>query len=443
MNNKLSNIEIEKVILGAIIDTPNLFYSHFDRITSSLFSATKNRQIFEIIKHVHNENKPIDILIIQSEILRRNLDLNAYLTEIIEGTTFTSNFEHYLTILTELSVRREVILTFNKIIKSVNNPEENIYNIRDKSIEEFNKLFIDRFIDTNKSNETFSKLVDRVEEKFSKLEDGIIPGIESSLNIINKVFGGWQNSDLVIVAGRPGMGKSAFMVQQIIDVSNQNKAVGVFSLEMSAEQITARIITNFMEIPNSSILRKGLNEEEWWRYDNHKDDLTALNIHIDDTPNISIENLRVKAKMMKMRYDIEILMIDYLQLITFEKSQNREQEVSKISRNLKAIAKELDIPVIALAQLSRYVEQRADKRPLLSDLRDSGAVEQDADEVLFIYRPEYYGIEEWGNEYNNEPTARQAEIIIAKNRHGGTLSERCMVNLSTSTFTDFYPKKHT
>ncbi len=436
MNNSLSNIELEKVVLGNLIENPNLYYSFAYRINSSLFSATNNKHIFEIINDLQDKSKPIDLLIIQSEIIRKGLELNDYLTQIINETVSTSNFEHYLTILVELSVKRDFIFKFNKLLKLANNSKEDIYQIREKAIEEFNSLFIDRFIEASKSDIPFTDLVEKVEQKFSQIEEGVLPGIESSLRIINKAFGGWQKSDLTIIAGRPGMGKSAFMVQQIIDVAMQNMSVGVFSLEMSAEQITARIITNYTNIPNSSILRKGLSQIEWENYHTMKENLVKLKVHIDDTPNISIQNLRVKAKMMKMRYDIDILVIDYLQLITYDNSHNREQEVSQISRNLKAIAKELDIPVVALAQLSRNVEQRNDKRPLLSDLRDSGAIEQDADEVLFLYRPEYYGVEFWGTEYNSDSTENQAEIIIAKNRHGGILSERCKVNLATSVFFD-------
>lgn len=435
MKNDIADIQIEKVVLCTLIEIPNLYHKFAYKINSSLFSAIKNRQIFEIIVDLQKNNKPIDVLILQSEITKKGLGLD-YLSEILAEGISASNFEHYLMILVELSVKRDFITKFNKLLKLANNSEEDIYNIREKAMEEFNSLFIDRFIESSKSDISFSNLVEKVEEKFSQIGEGTIPGIVSSLNIINKAFGGWQNSDLTVIAGRPGMGKSAFMVQQIIDTAIQKMSVGVFSLEMSAEQITSRIITNYTNIPNSSILRKGLDTEEWKRYNNYKDSLISLNVHIDDTPNISIQNLRVKAKMMKMRYDISILFIDYLQLITNENSHNREQEVSHISRNLKGIAKELDIPVIALAQLSRNVEQRADRRPLLSDLRDSGAIEQDADEVMFLYRPEYYGVEFWDTEYNSESTNNQAEIIIAKNRHGGILAERCNVNLATSLFFD-------
>ncbi len=434
--NNTSNIKIEKIILCSIIENPKLLDKFYNRINSFLFSATNNRLIFEVIQDLHSKNKPIDYLFVDSEITKKGLRLNVCLAEIMEVEATTTNFEYYLMVLIENTVKKDFIAKFNKLLKLANKQGEDIYDIRDKAFAEFNSLFIDRFIEANKSDIPFSDLVQKVEDKFSKIEFGTLPGIPSSLKIINKAFGGWLNSDLTVVAGRPGMGKTAFMVQQIIDITTQGMSVGVFSLEMSAEQITSRIITNYTEIPNSSILRKGLLDNEWEQYNLLKGDLLRLRVHIDDTPGITIQDLRVKAKMMKMRYNISILLIDYLQLVTdnSQNRQNREQEVSIISRSLKALAKELDIPVIALAQLSRYVEQRADKRPLLSDLRDSGAIEQDADEVMFLYRPEYYGIEQWDDDYDNELTKNQLEIIIAKNRHGGTLSERYNVNLAISKF---------
>lgn len=340
-------------------------------------------------------------------------------------------------LLVQLSAKRDFIDNFSNLLNFAKTPSKDIFDIRDKAFDVFDNLFIDRFIENNKQEQSFSYLIAKVQEKFENIKQGKLTGLSSSLNIINKAFGGWQDSDLSIIAGRPGMGKTAFLVQQVVDIASQGKPVGVFSLEMSAEQITARIITNYTEIPNSSILRNGLREDEVLKFSSLKEDLMNLKIHIDDTPSISIQNLRIKAKMMKLKHKIEILFVDYLQLITNEKSKNREQEISSISRELKAIAKDLNIPVIALSQLSRNVEQRTDKRPLLSDLRDSGAIEQDADEVLFLYRPEYYKIDTWGNVFNNESTKNQVEIIIQKNRHGRIFSDRYSVDMKISKFENF------
>ncbi|KMU60565.1 Replicative DNA helicase [Elizabethkingia anophelis] len=367
---------------------------------------------------------------------RRGLD--KYVVELTLGVSSSASFDYYLKTLVELSVKRDFIEKFTRLLKIANNPTEDVFDIRDKAFEYFDNLFIDQFIEENKQNQTFPDLINKVQEKFENIRPGEVTGISSSLEIVNKVIGGWQNSDLIIVAGRPGMGKTAFMIQQIVDAVKQNIPTGVFSLEMSAEQITGRVITNYTGIPNSSILRKGLKYDEIEKFAYLKKELLSLKIHIDDTPGISIQNLRIKAKMLKLKYNIGIMFVDYLQLATYDKAGNREQEISNISRGLKAIAKELDIPVIALSQLSRKVEERPGKRPMLSDLRDSGSIEQDADEVIFLYRPEYYGIEEWDSDYNNEDTENEAEIIISKNRNGGILSERCRVNLTTSKFMNLH-----
>lgn len=435
-----SNIDTEKIVLGTLIGFPNLYPKLKSKLSVNLFTEPIHQVIFETIDSLWQKNKPIDMVLLSKEFaMIGKQELDKYVVDLVVGISSPANIEYYVMILVELSIKRDFVHKFTMLTNMAKQEEQDIFLLRDKAFEFFDNLFIDKFIEANKQHTTFPELVQKVEEKFSKITNGElggITGVASSLDIINKAFGGWQNSDLTIIAGRPGMGKTAFIVQQMVDIARQGKAVGVFSLEMSAEQITARIITNYTNIRNSSILRKGLNQEELQQYWNKKDEMIKMNIHIDDTPALSIQDIRLKAKMMKIRHDIKVLFVDYLQLATHEKSKTREQEISKISQGLKSIAKELDIPVIALSQLSREVEKRPNKRPQLSDLRDSGSIEQDADEVIFLYRPEYYNIELWA-EYNNEPTANEIEIIIAKNRHGGLLPERCKVNLATSSFYNF------
>lgn len=425
-------VEIENTVLGTLIHYPNLYYQHQSKLSVSLFTKSENQMIYQGIEQILNENKPLDMLILINELKKKGNYIDKYIVELMLGVSSSANFEYHLMILVERNVKRDFVTKFSHLLQLAKT-DEDIFNIREKAFEYFDNLFLDSFIERNQNLQTFENLINAVQENFSKLTNGQSTGIGSSLEIINKAFGGWQNSDLTIVAGRPGMGKTAFMVQQIIDCIQQNVAVGCFSLEMSAEQIAARLVTNYTGIPNSAILRKGLKDEEIQIYFSLKDDLIKFPVHIDDTPAISIQDLRVKAKMMKLRYNIGILFVDYLQLITFEKALNREQEIGNISRKLKALAKELNIPIIALSQLSRQVENRPNKRPQLSDLRDSGSIEQDGDEVIFLYRPEYYGITEW-DDYNQELTNNEAEIIIQKNRHGGILSERCRVNMATSKF---------
>ncbi|WP_353885672.1 replicative DNA helicase [uncultured Weeksella sp.] len=433
---KIHDKNIEDLVLGMMITFPKDIVNHYSKLNHDLFFDKNNQLIYDLIIKKYHDNDPINLVTISVELGKINRkDLDLHIISISASPTSSAHLEYYIMILVELSVKRDFIKKFQSLIDFAKKPDEDIFHLRDKAFQTFENLFIDKFIDKNKSLNTFSQLVNSVEKRAAKIEQGKLTGIKTSLPIINKAMGGWQKSDLTIVAGRPGMGKTAFLVQSVVDVASQGGSCAVFSLEMSSEQITGRIINNITEIPNYSILRKGMNQDEWYKFKEYKKHISSLKIHIDDTPSISINNLRLKAKMFKMRYDIDIIFIDYMQLMTVDRNtNNREQEISLISRSLKALAKELNVPVIALSQLSRKVEERSDKRPLLSDLRESGAIEQDADEVLFLFRPEYYGIDTWNYDYNNETTENQIEIIIQKNRQGGLLSERYGINLPTSKF---------
>jgi len=256
-----------------------------------------------------------------------------------------------------------------------------------------------------------------------------------SLDIIRESIGGFKNGNLSIIAGRTGMGKTALMIQMIIDLAKSNKSVGVFSLEMSSLDIIERLLTNSTNIPNTTFRRYTFSEADYEIYFEKKHELKRYKIHISDSASLfSIENLYRQAKIYKRRYAIDILFVDYLQLISCDKAKGDGiLEISIISKKLKSLAKELDIPVVALSQLSRNVENRYIKRPMLSDLRGSGSLEQDADEVIFLYRPEYYNIDTW-DYYNDESTSGEAEIIISKNRYGQTGAGRCKVDLPTSRF---------
>nr|WP_315126336.1 replicative DNA helicase [uncultured Capnocytophaga sp.] len=435
--NENIDIDIEKHVLGNLVSESQLIAQYYNILSPHLFSVSQHQFIYESVVQVWKQYGTVDLMLLGKEFEKRNL--KQYLEYCIDLASFavsSANIEYHIILLVQASVKRDFVLKFSSLLNMAQKNENDIFDIRDKAFEYFNNLFIDKFIENNRQSREFPELVNAVQKNFESIQQGKATGLQSSLSIINKVFGGWQNSNLTIVAGRPGMGKTTFLVQQIVDVVKQGLSVGVFSLEMNAEQITTKIISNYTSIPNSSLLRKGLKDDEITRYIILKERLLQMQVHIDETSSISIDNLKMKAKSMKLRHNISILFIDYLQLITYHRAGNREQEISLISRSLKGLAKELNIPVIALSQLSRGVEQRADKRPLLSDLRDSGAIEQDADEVIFLYRPEYYNIENWDKEYNNESTKNEIEIIISKNRHGGILSERCSVNMATSKFTD-------
>lgn len=431
----MNNNDIEKTVLGTILAYDGLYAKMKTKLSINLFTDPIHQIIFENIDNLWQKGKPIDMVLLSKEFGKiGKKELDKYCINLVLQTGSSAHIEYYIMLLVENYIKRDFVNKFTILTNMAKQEGQDIFDLRDTAFKFFDNLFIDKFIENNKETIPFPALIDQVEQKFKNINSEGITGIPSSLNIINRLMGGWQKSDLTIIAGRPGMGKTAFMVQQIVDIAKQNIPVGVFSLEMSAEQIAGRVLTNFTNIPNSSILRKGLKEDEAQRYWNLKDELIKLNIHIDDTAGISIQDLRMKAKMMKLKYNIKILFVDYLQLATCKDMKSREQEISKISQGLKNIAKELDMPVIALSQLSRKVEERADKRPMLSDLRDSGAIEQDADEVIFLYRPEYYGIQTWESYYNEEPTKNEVEIIVSKNRQGGLDTKRYKVNMATSQF---------
>lgn len=447
-------IELEKAVLGTIIIEQKVYEQYSEMLCEEIFTTPEHIIIFSAIRELWEKNKPIDLITVNNDLLKKNQNhLLKYVVELSLIVSSSAHISSHIRELVEIAAKRDFISKFKFLLRKAEG-DDDIFKLREFALEIFNNLFIEKFIDQNRKHNSFKELIQAVEDNFRAILEGKKTGIESSLTLINRAIGGWQNSDLNIVAGRPGMGKTAFMVQQIVDCATFNIPVGLFSLEMSAQQIAARILTNVTKIPNSSVLRKGLSESELSIYWSYKEELQNLQIFIDDTPGISISNLRLKAKMLKMRHNIGVLFVDYLQLVTNpEIKNNREQEISSISRGLKGIAKELDIPVVALSQLSRKIEDRADKRPMLSDLRESGAIEQDADVVMGIYRPEYYGIELWDTDEKGKSlpkdekghflvklsTLKQAEIQILKNRHGAIDFQRFDIDLKTSTFQNENP----
>jgi len=277
-----------------------------------------------------------------------------------------------------------------------------------------------------RSYDSMSNLLSKAVKQIEDLKDreDSLTGVPTGLSDLDRVTSGWQKSDLIIVAARPGMGKTAFILSVARNAAvDYKKPVAVFSLEMSSLQLVNRLISAEAELPSEKLRKGNLESYEWTQLNTKIDGLSEAKLFIDDTPAINIFELRAKCRRLKMQHDIQMIVIDYLQLMsggTDGKSGNREQEISSISRSLKSIAKELDVPVIALSQLSRAVETRGgDKRPQLSDLRESGAIEQDADLVIFLYRPEYYGMTE---DENGNSTRGIGEIIIAKHRNGALKS---------------------
>jgi len=417
-------LEIEEAVLGALMLDRDSLANVIDSLKEDTFYRLEHQKIFGAIFQLFRDSKPVDILTVVQELKKRGeLELVggvSYVTSLTNRVASTANIEFHARILNQKQIQRELIKVSTEIIKDAYEESTDALELLDKAEK---NLFAVAEGNIKKNFSKMSELIMEAKkqiEKAGQQQDGL-SGVPSGFMKLDRITAGWQKSDLVILAARPGMGKTAFVLSLARNAAvDFKKPVAVFSLEMSSVQLVMRLISGETEL-NSDKLRKGnLENHEWHQLDTKIRELTEAPIFIDDTPGLNIFELRAKARRLKANHGIEMIIIDYLQLMTAgvdgSKGGNREQEISQISRALKGIAKELEIPVIALSQLSRNVEQRGGpKIPQLSDLRESGAIEQDADMVLFIYRPEYYNLTETED---GQSTANYAEVHIAKHRNG-------------------------
>ncbi|GGE36143.1 replicative DNA helicase [Psychroflexus planctonicus] len=417
--------ELEEVVLGAMMIDKKGVDEAIDILSPDAFYKDAHKHIFEAIHVLFQEGQPIDLLTVSSQLKKeKKLEIcggEYYLIQLTQKISSSAHIEYHSRIILQKYIQRSLIKISNEIIEEAYDEGTDVFDLLDHAE---SKLYEVTQGNIKKSSETAQNLVqqalNRIEEISNK--EGL-SGIPSGFDDLDKLTSGWQPSDLIIVAARPGMGKTALTLSMARNMAVEHKIpVAFFSLEMSSVQLITRLISSETGL-NSEKLRTGnLKKHEWEQLNVKVKALEQAPLFIDDTPSLSIFDLRAKARRMASQHGIQLIVIDYLQLMTGggnNKGGNREQEISTISRNLKALAKELSIPVIALSQLSRAVETRGGtKRPLLSDLRESGAIEQDADIVSFIYRPEYYDIEEWDDE-EGSPTEGQGEFIVAKHRNGG------------------------
>lgn len=418
-------VEVEEALLGAMLLDKEALSDVIDILSPEMFYKEQNGKIFEAIHHLFHRSEPVDILTVTQELKKNNaLELvggSYYVASLTNKISSAANAEFHARIIIQKHIQRELIRASSEILQESYEDSADVFELLDKATQSIFKIH-----DSNvrKQHEKMSTLITKALEEIeaaANKKDGLL-GVPSGFTSLDKITGGWQKSDLIIVAARPGMGKTAFVLSLARNAAlDFNKPVAIFSLEMSNLQLVKRLISAETEIPQDKILKGKLEEHEYFQLHKRLKRLDNAPIYIDDTPALSIFELRAKARRLKEKHQVEIIIVDYLQLMSAgsESGGNRVQEISEISRGLKNLAKELDVPIIALSQLSRQVENRQSnsKRPQLSDLRESGSIEQDADQVLFIYRPEYYGIE--FDEQNN-PTKGMAEIIIGKNRHGAT-----------------------
>ncbi|WP_432713303.1 replicative DNA helicase [Pedobacter sp.] len=420
-------IDLEEAVLGALMLEKDALSTVIDILKPEVFYQESHKKIFEAISILFQKSKPVDILTVTSEL--RNLGTLEmvggayYITNLTNRVASAANIEYHARIISQKYIQRELIRISSEIIQNAYEDTTDIFDLLDhaeKNLFDIAQNNLRR--DTQKMDEIIKQSLATLEELRTKT-DGLT-GVPSGFTDLDRITGGWQPSDLVIIAARPAMGKTAFVLTCARNAAvDFQKPVVVFSLEMSSVQLVNRLISGETEIEQEKIRKGNLAEWEWQQLHSKIGRLTEAPLLIDDTPALNIFEFRAKCRRLKSQYDIQMVIIDYLQLMHGKGEGgggNREQEIGSISRALKSVAKELNVPVLALSQLSRAVENRPGqngKRPLLSDLRESGSIEQDADMVLFLYRPEYYGITE---DEQGRSQAGIGEVIIAKHRNGET-----------------------
>jgi len=419
-------LDLEEAVLGAMMIDKKGVDDVIDILQPDAFYKDAHKYIFEAIIQLFTETQPIDLLTVSSQ-LKKNGKLELaggdfYLIQLTQKIASSAHIEFHSRIILQKFIQRSLIRISSEIIEASYDETTDVFDLLDQAE---SKLYEVTQGNIKRSSETAQSLVLQAKKKIEEIskKEGL-SGVETGFTNLDKLTSGWQPSDLIIIAARPAMGKTAFVLSMARNIAIQfGHGVALFSLEMASVQLITRLISSETGLSSEKLRTGKLEPHEWTMLSTKVKDLEKAPLFIDDTPSLSIFDLRAKCRRLASQHGIKIIIIDYLQLMTAGGNNkgggNREQEISTISRNLKALAKELNVPVIALSQLSRAVETRgSSKRPLLSDLRESGAIEQDADIVSFLYRPEYYKIDEWDDD-EASPTAGQAEIMIAKHRNGG------------------------
>lgn len=438
-------VDFEKLVIGTfLIDKKGLDHS-IDLLKADVFYDPRHQEIFTAILQLFEGNHPIDLMTVIQELKRTDrlgfAGGDHYIIDLTMSVSSSAHIEYHVRVILEKFILRSLINVSANVIDSSYKESTDVFELLDKAEQSFFEI-------TNgtikKGFDTANSLVKQAIETIKSLRDKEgLSGIPSGFKDIDKETGGWQNSDLIIIAARPAMGKTAFLLSMARNIAVEHKIpLALFSLEMASVQLITRMIASETGI-SSEKLRKGqMTNDEWQRLFNNVSELENAPLYIDETPSLSVFDFRAKCRRLVMQHGVKIIMVDYLQLMTANSGKggagNREQEIATISRSLKAIAKELNVPVIALSQLSRSVETRPGKRPQLSDLRESGAIEQDADIVSFIFRPEYYKITTWDNDEDGAETSteNQAELIIAKHRNGATADVRMSFYKNIAKFAD-------
>ena len=415
-------VDLEEVVLGALMLEKEAVNAVIDILSPEVFYKEAHQIIFAAIKDLFTKSEAVDILTVTNH-LKSTGDLEAvggayYISQLTNRVVSSANIEYHSRIILQKYIQRRLIQISSETIKDAYEDSADVFDLLDTAE---NKLFA---ISENNLRRNYDQMPDLVKLAIDDIESAknagsALRGVPSGYTELDRITQGWQKSDLIILAARPSMGKTAFALNMARNAAVEfNKPIAFFSLEMSSKQLVTRLISSETSLTADKLRSGQLAEYEWQQLNTKVTPLVNAKLYIDDTPQLSVFDLRAKCRRLKQQHDIQMIFIDYLQLMTAktEKNGNREQEISNISRSLKSLAKELDIPVLALSQLSRSVETRpGSKKPILSDLRESGAIEQDADMVLFIYRPEYYGLT---TDEDNNSTQGKAVVSIAKHRNG-------------------------
>ena len=412
------DLEAEQAIIGSMLTDKDAVISSIEVLKEEDFYREDNRAIYSAILNLYNRAEPIDIITVKSELEAmgkfQQVGGLEYLAELPEKVPTTANAQKYIKIVEEKSLLRNLIKTANEIIELGYDPTEDVEDIMEGAEK---KIFN---IMQNKDQKGYSAIKDILVDSFTELEELYnrkqhITGVPTGFTELDYKTAGFHGSELILIAARPAMGKSAFALNIATNAAvKANIPVAIFSLEMSKEQMVNRILCSEAMVDSNKVRTGKLEEDDWTKLAGAIGPLSEAEIYIDDTPGISVMEIRAKCRKLKLEKNLGMVVIDYLQLVqgSNRRGGSREQEISEISRSLKILAKEIGVPVIALSQLSRAVEQRPDHRPMLSDLRESGAIEQDADIVMFLYRDDYY----------NQDSEKKdiAEVIMAKHRGGST-----------------------
>lgn len=437
MRNVPANVEAEQALIGSVLIEPERMDRIVSITTSADFYDPRHRYIFKVMEELHEESQPIDIISVcdklRDEGLLEKVGGELYVAQLADAVPTAAHAEVYAQIVRDKAILRELIAAGSQIVERAYT-DSDVEEILDEAERIVFRIAESRAAKTyvdikNALTEVFEHL-EQLREKHLKGISGFVTGIPTGFKKLDEMTSGFHKSDLIIIAARPSVGKTAFALNLAKNMASLGEAsIGIFSLEMSREQLVQRLLCMESLVDLQKVRRGWLSDDEWKRLVAGASKLMKANIIVDDESNLEPRILRAKARRMKKEYNVDVIFIDYLQLMNLgDRRDSRQQEISEISRSLKLLARELDIAIVALSQLSRAVEQREDKRPRLSDLRESGAIEQDADLVLFLYREEYY-------KKQHIDLPHETEIIIGKQRNGPIGTVTLMFNPS---FTNFF-----